>query len=114
VRARFVVPFFAIVTTVVMIAVAARLDADSGHPKTGSGNREAGLTGIHKIQHVIFIVQENRSFDNYFGTYPGADGIPRKDGRFTVCVPIRGRTRASGPSTIPTTVTSEARTAPAP
>jgi phospholipase C len=86
VRARFVVPFFAIVTTVVMIAVAARLDADSGHPKTGSGNREAGLTGIHKIQHVIFIVQENRSFDNYFGTYPGADGIPRKDGRFTVCV----------------------------
>ncbi len=28
------------------------------------------------IQHVIFIVQENRSFDNYFGTYPGANGIP--------------------------------------
>ena len=29
-----------------------------------------------KIQHVIFIVQENHSFDNYFGTYPGAKGIP--------------------------------------
>jgi phospholipase C len=34
------------------------------------------LTGIHKIQHVIVIMQENRSFDSYFGTYPGADGIP--------------------------------------
>jgi phospholipase C len=26
------------------------------------------------IQHVVFIVKENRSFDHYFGTYPGADG----------------------------------------
>jgi phospholipase C len=33
-------------------------------------------TGVHKIQHVVVIVQENRSFDSYFGTYPGADGIP--------------------------------------
>ena len=32
-------------------------------------------------------MQENRSFDSYFGTYPGADGLPRRDGRFTVCSP---------------------------
>ncbi len=31
---------------------------------------------IHKIRHVVIIMQENRSFDSYFGTYPGADGIP--------------------------------------
>ena len=43
--------------------------------------------GIHKIRHVIVIMQENRSFDSYFGTYPGAEGIPMKDGRPTVCVP---------------------------
>ena len=44
--------------------------------------------GIHKIKHVIVIMQENRSFDQYFGTYPGADGLPRKaDGDFAVCVP---------------------------
>jgi phospholipase C len=36
---------------------------------------------------VIFIVQENRSFDHYFGTFPGADGIPARNGRFTVCAP---------------------------
>ncbi|MBV9365665.1 MAG: hypothetical protein JOY89_15625 [Solirubrobacterales bacterium] len=35
-----------------------------------------GLTGIHKIRHVVIIMQENRSFDSYFGTYPSADGIP--------------------------------------
>src|SRR5512138_1671489 len=28
------------------------------------------------IQHLIFVMQENHTFDNYFGTYPGADGIP--------------------------------------
>jgi phospholipase C len=26
------------------------------------------------IKHVIYIVKENRSFDNYFGKFPGADG----------------------------------------
>src|SRR5205809_38091 len=32
--------------------------------------------GLKKIDHFIFIMQENRSFDHYFGTYPGAEGIP--------------------------------------
>ncbi len=27
-----------------------------------------------QIQHIVFIIKENRSFDNYFGTFPGADG----------------------------------------
>ena len=38
--------------------------------------RAATRRGIHKIRHVVIITQENRSFDSYFGTYPGADGIP--------------------------------------
>ncbi len=29
-----------------------------------------------KIQHVVIIVQENRSFDNMFQGYPGADTVP--------------------------------------
>jgi phospholipase C len=32
--------------------------------------------GLKKLQHLIFILQENRSFDHYFGTYPGASGFP--------------------------------------
>jgi len=43
--------------------------------------------GIHTIQHVIMIMQENRSFDSYFGTFPGADGIPMANGIPTVCAP---------------------------
>jgi phospholipase C len=42
---------------------------------------------IHKIRHVVIIMQENRSFDSYFGTYPGADGIPMREGKPAVCVP---------------------------
>ena len=37
---------------------------------------QAPPAGIQKINHVVWIIQENRSFDNYFGKYPGADGIP--------------------------------------
>lgn len=40
-----------------------------------------------KIQHVIVIMQENRSFDHYFGTFPGAEGIPMDaNGVPTVCI----------------------------
>jgi phospholipase C len=28
------------------------------------------------IQHLVVLMQENHTFDNYFGTYPGADGLP--------------------------------------
>jgi phospholipase C len=28
------------------------------------------------IEHFVVLMQENHSFDNYFGTFPGADGIP--------------------------------------
>jgi phospholipase C len=49
---------------------------------TASGSAE-----IQKIRHVIVIMQENRSFDTYFGTYPGANGYPAKGGQFTTCVP---------------------------
>jgi phospholipase C len=49
--------------------------------------RAAAPKGIHKIRHVVIITQENRSFDSYFGTFPGADGIPMADGVPTVCNP---------------------------
>jgi len=51
------------------------------------GLQSVDPVGTNPIQHVIIIVQEGRSFDNYFGTYPGADGIPMVHGRPSVCVP---------------------------
>ncbi len=59
---------------VALMAVALGLTACQG--------AAAAPEGINKIQHVVMIMQENRSFDSYFGTYPGANGIPAG-----VCVP---------------------------
>ena len=42
------------------------------------------------IEHTIVLMQENHSFDNYFGKYPGADGIP-----LDVCMPVDPATRQS-------------------
>jgi phospholipase C len=52
----------------------------------GSSKKTKG-NDIHKIKHIIIIMQENRSFDSYFGTYPGAEGFPMRDGVPTVCNP---------------------------
>jgi phospholipase C len=49
------------------------------------------VTAQSKIQHIIFIVQENHSFDNYFGTYPGANGFPAG-----LAVPINPGQKDSG------------------
>jgi phospholipase C len=34
------------------------------------------FAGDIPINHFVYVIQENRSFDHYFGTYPGANGIP--------------------------------------
>jgi phospholipase C len=38
--------------------------------------RALASTGAGKISHVVYIVQENRSFDNLFQGYPGANTVP--------------------------------------
>jgi len=60
----------------------------SSAPRNPSvASRTVAAGGIHKIKHVIVIMQENRSFDSYFGTFRGANGIPMRNGVPTVCVP---------------------------
>jgi phospholipase C len=46
-----------------------RTDARSEH-RDAIPNAE----GQAKIEHIVFIIKENRTFDTYFGTFPGADG----------------------------------------
>lgn len=72
----------------VMASIGALGGLAAASPTLPSSTRQrANLQGIHKIRHVIVIFQENRSFDSYFGTYPGADGIPMRNGVPTPCVP---------------------------
>ncbi len=51
-----------------------------------SGSAPAGMD---VIQNIVVVLQENHTFDNYFGTYPGADGTAGRD----LCLP-----QASGSS----------------
>ena len=43
------------------------------------------------IEHVVVLMQENHTFDNYFGTYPGANGPPP-----TTCMPRDPATPSAG------------------
>ena len=48
-------------------------------PYTQSSTAISNLnaTGAGKIKHIVYIVQENRSFDNLFQGYPGADTVSK-------------------------------------
>jgi phospholipase C len=80
------------VAVLVVIAAVAAVGCTSGSPRAaGPGPTAnpptAGEAGMSKIRHIVVVMQENRSFDTYFGTYPGADGIPMANGSPAVCVP---------------------------
>src|SRR5579884_3102769 len=84
---RFGIRLLAIGALLLSIVAGIGYSRASGLYATAPDPALATSSGIHKIKHVIIIMQENRSFDSYFGTYPGADGIPMKNGLPTVCVP---------------------------
>jgi phospholipase C len=55
---------------------------------TAAAALAAPAASARPIQHFIVLMQENHSFDNYFGTYPGADGPPAD-----ACLPTGARRR---------------------
>ena len=65
---------------VLSVIVAAMLIGSRAH--TQNAPPPGAPPGLEKIQHFVFIMQENRSFDHYFGTYPGGEGIPPG-----ICIP---------------------------
>jgi phospholipase C len=76
------------VVIVAGLAACTSSGSDPHHGRRSHPLRSDGTpAGIHKIKHVIIIMQENRSFDSYFGTYPGADGLRINKGVATACVP---------------------------
>ncbi|MBV9232705.1 MAG: phosphoesterase [Candidatus Eremiobacteraeota bacterium] len=46
-------------------------------PATADADQNGDLTAVlrTRVKHVFVIYQENHSFDNYFGTFPGADNL---------------------------------------
>ena len=49
----------------------------AGTAQAASSRDDATTT---PIKHFMFLLQGDRSFDNYFGTYPGADGLSNAKG----------------------------------
>ena len=42
-----------------------------------------------QIKHIVFFIKENRTFDDYFGTYPGANGATIATDSSGQVVPLR-------------------------
>lgn len=51
--------------------------------RAASASPASQTTTTTPIQHVVYVMQQNHTFDNYFGTYPGANGVSAD-----VCMPI--------------------------
>ena len=65
------------VTRTILTALFLAVTICIGTPAASNAISDSSIPpGLEKIEHFVFIMQENRAFDNYFGTYPGADGIP--------------------------------------
>jgi phospholipase C len=56
---------------------------------TGSSSAEQSIP--NPIKHVIVVIKENHTFDNYFGSFPGADGTLNAEGQ-NVCRTTTGGT----------------------
>ncbi|MCU1367806.1 MAG: acid phosphatase [Ilumatobacteraceae bacterium] len=63
-----------------------------------AGTVEAGpATGLNAVQHIVVIYEENHSFDNLFGSWPGVNGLSSADAAHTVQVGVNGRPLACLP-----------------
>jgi len=58
-------------------------------PRPAVASSGALPAGFQKIKHIVFIIKENRSFDHYFGLFPGADGASRGRTSTGEIVPLR-------------------------
>ena len=71
-RSRGMLAALSIALGVGIAGLGASTAAEMAHP--GGSASAAPAKGLSAITHIVFLVKENRSFDNLFGRYPGADG----------------------------------------
>lgn len=60
--------FFSVILTAMLVVGQFSLVQASSNPEDSQTKTP--------IKHFVVLMQENHTFDNYFGTYPGADGFP--------------------------------------
>jgi phospholipase C len=65
---------------IMLLLIGVLIGDRTGKPRLASPHKASATgklrwpAGLRKIRHIVIIVKENRTFDNYFGTFPGADG----------------------------------------
>src|SRR6202047_618891 len=70
---------FAMFAAVIVASIALLFAPACSRPPRSEARTEqraaiSNAEGLAKIEHIVFLIKENRSFDTYFGTFPGADG----------------------------------------
>ena len=58
------------------LLVACAVPESAGESSATDSERRDDRDGLHKVKHVIIVMQENHSFDNYFGALAYAPGSP--------------------------------------
>lgn len=72
--------------------------------------RPAPRGGLKSVEHVVILMQENRSFDHYFGTMPGVLGFgDRRPLRLRTGESVFHQPRAGKPSVLPFSLSQKAR-----
>ena len=85
----------ALCVVLVTAACASNSTATIPYMRESSSLHELSTSGAGKITHVIYIVQENRSFDNLFQGFPGADTVssgPNSSGQTITLQPVSLKT----------------------
>ena len=83
--------FAAASTLIILLFLVPNLCHAAGPASQATHSPQAQPQGFEAIQHFVFIIKENRSFDNYFGQFPGAYGATSgtiSDGRTLPLAPI--------------------------
>lgn len=61
-----------------------RVEVEKGRVGNASQISLNAVSERSLIEHIIIVLQENHTFDNYFGTFPGAEGTQGK----SICLPV--------------------------
>ncbi len=100
--------FFLIVAGGSIVACNTFAGSSNGVPAGANGSHRSAST---PISHIVVIIQENRSFDDFFATFPGANGTTVGEAE-PMSSPVAGACKDNGqpvityPTTVPLTEVS--------
>ena len=68
-------PWFVLASAALILGIVALTLMPGSFLRNTFANRQNTANATTPIQHVVFIMMENHTYDNYFGTFPGGNGV---------------------------------------